>query len=110
MTKAVGDPTRCPQCLKVHGHHPMPEAIVNQCLQCVPKMEGKKLGWACAQYCAHHGIIANGEVVSGWPSPVGSNHNATMTITIPTHLPSSLSQRRGRGAGLQCMPGGRVPA
>mmetsp|Transcript_16126 Transcript_16126/g.47924 ORF Transcript_16126/g.47924 Transcript_16126/m.47924 type:complete len:255 (-) Transcript_16126:278-1042(-) len=60
-TKEAGDTTRCHQCMKGHaGHHP-PEELMMACLDCVPKAEGKRLGWACPQYCTHHGIINNKE-------------------------------------------------
>ncbi|GAX81086.1 hypothetical protein CEUSTIGMA_g8520.t1 [Chlamydomonas eustigma] len=58
-TMSVGDPTRCHQCLRpTHGH--MPDDLVGACLSCVPTAETKKRGWACSQYCTHHGIIQNG--------------------------------------------------
>eukprot|EP00955_Chlamydomonas_euryale_P050501 354569-Chlamydomonas_euryale.AAC.7 len=64
-TKEAGDTTRCHQCMKGHaGHHP-PEELMMACLDCVPKAEGKRLGWACPQYCTHHGIINNSECGEG---------------------------------------------
>lgn len=49
-----GDPTRCHQCVRPGSKGHPPSDLLATCLACIPNAEKKHLGWACAQYCAHH--------------------------------------------------------